>query len=152
MKRKILCLLLGALMMVSSPLCVLADQESDIAAQKEASSDELDSTMNQIESSVSAQSSLQQEISDLDTQLITLMSDIDILTLDIESTESQIDEKTAELLKLFVKEQCCGFLYKDSDGAWRVTAYPAVHLHAPLIISYNLKRTQCASISSISAW
>ena len=55
MKRKILCLLLGALMMVSSPLCVLADQESDIAAQKEASSDELDSTMNQIESSVSAQ-------------------------------------------------------------------------------------------------
>ena len=97
MKRKILCLLLGALMMVSSPLCVLADQESDLAAQKEASSDALDSTMSQIESSVSAQSTLQQEISDLDTQLITLMSDIDILTLDIESTESQIAEKTTEL-------------------------------------------------------
>ncbi|MBP3879768.1 MAG: C40 family peptidase [Lachnospiraceae bacterium] len=97
MKRKILCLLLGALMVVSSPLCVLADQEADLAAQKEASSDELDSTMNQIESSVSAQSTLQQEISDLDTQLITLMSDIDILTLDIESTESQIAEKTTEL-------------------------------------------------------
>ena len=91
MKRKILCLLLGALMMVSSPLCVLADQESDLAAQKEASSDALDSTMSEIESTVSAQSTLQQEISDLDTQLITLMSDIDILTLDIESTESQID-------------------------------------------------------------
>ena len=90
MKRKILCLLLGALMMVSSPLCVLADQESDLAAQKEASSDALDSTMSEIESTVSAQSTLQQEISDLDTQLITLI-------LDIESTESQIDEKTAEL-------------------------------------------------------
>ena len=97
MKRKILCLLLGALMMVSSPLCVLADQESDLTAQKEASSDALDSTMSEIENTVSAQSTLQQEISDLDTQLITLMSDIDILTLDIESTESQIDEKTAEL-------------------------------------------------------
>lgn len=96
MKKRIFCFMLGLTLAFSS-VSVMADQESDLQAQKEQNSNALDSTNSALNDAESAQSSLQQEVSDLDSQLVSLMSSIDVVNADIQSTQSQIDQKTSDL-------------------------------------------------------
>lgn len=96
LRKRLICFILSCAMVCGSAVNALADTESEIRAQKAENSASLNSTMSEIEGDVAAQSALQSEISDLDNQLVNLMSQIDFLNTDIANTEQKIaDAKTA---------------------------------------------------------
>ena len=96
LRKRLICFILSCAMVCGSAVNALADTESEIRAHEAENTAALNSTMSEIEGDVAAQSALQSEISDLDNQLVNLMSQIDFLNTDIANTEQKIaDAKTA---------------------------------------------------------
>ena len=98
MKKRIVSLLLAAVMIISFVTPTFADHESDVRSQQAVAQSALDSTMSQINVDAGISASLDAEIDDLDTQAVNLMASIDILESDIANAKSEI-KKTKKLLK-----------------------------------------------------
>ena len=97
MKKRIVSLLLAAVMVISSITPVMADRESDVRSQQAEAQSALSSTISQIDVDASISASLDAEIVDLDTQAVNLMTSIGVLENDISDTEEQIKQKKKEL-------------------------------------------------------
>ena len=97
MKKRLFCLLISAVMTLSMPLAVLADEESDLQKQKDANSAALHQTKDDLAANENAHSIVTEEISILDNQLITLMSNIDVTEADLAEAEERHAEKVVEL-------------------------------------------------------
>ena len=93
MKKRIVSLLLAAVMVISSITPVMADRESDVRSQQAEAQSALSSTISQIDVDASISASLDAEIVDLDTQAVNLMTSIGVLENDISDTEEQIKQK-----------------------------------------------------------
>lgn len=76
---------------------VLGDREDDLKAAIDKNQSELADTQSSINSKQNTVNQLKTEIADLDNQLVYMLSSIDILKADIQSTVDQIDQKTVEL-------------------------------------------------------
>lgn len=112
MKKKLISFILAASMLLSLPESVLADTESSIKASQSQNNTALSETTDQINNEINAQTKLQQDISNLDSQLVSLMSNIDIVTDDIKNTEAQIDAKAQELSDAQTQ---CDMQYADME-------------------------------------
>ncbi|MBQ0059858.1 MAG: C40 family peptidase [Lachnospiraceae bacterium] len=84
-------------MTVSLTVPVMADRESDLQAAVAANNSALAATRDTIDQKTEEQNALKNEIAELDSQLVTVMSNIDVLKNDISSTEEQIVQKTEDL-------------------------------------------------------
>jgi len=97
MKKRIICLLLSAVMAVSMPLAVFADEESDLQKQKEAHSSQLYQAQQDLQANENAHNIVTEEISILDDQLVTLMSNIQLTEADLAAAEQRYAETIVEL-------------------------------------------------------
>lgn len=98
MKKRLVCLLLASVMAVSVPVTAMADEESDLQTQIDANNAALNSTQNSISDTQNAQDTVKQEISDLDSQLVSVMSDISLLEAQIDAYNSQIEQTSDSLV------------------------------------------------------
>ena len=96
-RKRVLCSVLAAAMIIGSTVNAFAATEEEIRAEKDRNSASLDSTMSEIEGDIAAQNALAAEISDLDSQLVSLMSQIDFISTDIANTEQKIADATTAL-------------------------------------------------------
>lgn len=97
LKKKLLSLLLCFSMTAAMVTPTYADEESDLREQAAHNSAILNETVDSLNKTQDAQDTLTQEISDLDTELVNLMSNISLLEADIVHAEELLDEKIIEL-------------------------------------------------------
>ncbi|MCR5294745.1 MAG: C40 family peptidase [Lachnospiraceae bacterium] len=98
-KNPFLCLVLCLLLAIGSPAAVMADTEAELRSQQAADSASYNNTISQIEDNQAAHNALETEISDLDARLISMMSQISILSRDIADTEQNIAEAESALVE-----------------------------------------------------
>ena len=137
MKKPLLCVMLSAVLFVSAAVPAFADREDDVRAARDANNNALAQTENAISDAETAKTQVNNEIADLDSQLVTLISNIEVLKNDIASTQDQIEQKTAELadaeLTRDTQYQAMGdriqYIYENSgDGTWLTYIFQAQDL------------------------
>ncbi len=97
MKKRIICLVLGLMMMFSSSLTVLATTESQIRQQKAEAESQLDAANDKIDDLSAKQAAIQAEINEADADLVDLLILIDAAETDIANTEASIVATQAEI-------------------------------------------------------
>ncbi|MDO4478118.1 MAG: NlpC/P60 family protein [Lachnospiraceae bacterium] len=125
MKKRILALFLTTTLVMACAVPVLADRQSDLEAQRAANSSALNTAKAEIAQREEAINILDQEIADLDDQLVTLISNIEILKGDIQRTRDDIATKTTELADAEVRKDDqyaamtsrIQYIYENGDGS-----------------------------------
>ena len=97
MKKKLLAIVLCAALIISSTQAVYADRKSELKNSVAAEENKLKETQSQIESNSQANDAIKANITELDSQLISLMTNIEVIKSDIESTETKIEETKVKL-------------------------------------------------------
>lgn len=97
MKKRVVCLLLGLVMLFSETLTVMATTESEIKAEKAQAESQLSETNAVIDELSEQQQAIQAEINSLDLEMVDMMVRIDAVKTDIAATETNIETKTSEI-------------------------------------------------------
>ena len=108
MKKRIVCLVLGLVMMFSQTMSVFATTEQQLKQQKSQTQSQLNATNDEIDELSRKQMQVQSEINSMDAEMVDLMIQIDATKEDIASTENSITETqnniTAKEQYITVKE------------------------------------------------
>lgn len=108
MKKRIVCLVLGLVMMFSQTMSVFATTEQQLKQQKSQAQSQLNATNDEIDELSRKQMQVQAEINSMDAEMVDLMIQIDATKEDIASTENSITETqnniTAKEADITVKE------------------------------------------------
>ena len=108
MKKRIVCLVLGLVMMFSQTMSVFATTEQQLKQQKSQAQSQLNATNDEIDNLSRKQMQVQAEINSMDAEMVDLMIQIDATKEDIASTENSITETqnniTAKETDIAVKE------------------------------------------------
>lgn len=108
MKKRIVCLVLGLVMMFSQTMSVFATTEQQLKQQKSQAQSQLNATNDEIDELSRKQMQVQAEINSMDAEMVDLMIQIDATKEDIASTENSITETqnniTAKEQDITVKE------------------------------------------------
>ena len=108
MKKRIVCLVLGLVMMFSQTMSVFATTEQQLKQQKSQAQSQLNATNDEIDNLSRKQMQVQAEINSMDAEMVDLMIQIDATKEDIASTENSITETqnniTAKEQDITVKE------------------------------------------------
>lgn len=106
MKKRIVCLVLGFVMLFSQSLTTLATTKSEIRQEKARAESQLDEAQDRIHSLSEKQAAIQAEIDDTNAELVDLLIDIEAIENDIVNTEESIAatqvliEQTTEKLRI----------------------------------------------------
>lgn len=90
MRKKIVCLFLGLVMMLSQTMTVLATTEDQLRQEKNQAESQLSETNSVINSLSERQTQIQSEINAMDADMVDLMIQIDAAKTDIANTETEI--------------------------------------------------------------
>ena len=108
MKKRIVCLVLGLVMMFSQTMSVFATTEQQLKQQKSQAQSQLNATNDEIDNLSRKQMQVQAEINSMDADMVDLMIQIDATKEDIANTENSIIETqnniTAKEQDITVKE------------------------------------------------
>ena len=108
MKKRIVCLVLGLVMMFSQTMSVFATTEQQLKQQKSQAQSQLNATNDEIDELSRKQMQVQAEINSMDADMVDLMIQIDATKEDIANTENSITETqnniTAKETDIAVKE------------------------------------------------
>ena len=108
MKKRIVCLVLGLVMMFSQTMSVFATTEQQLKQQKSQAQSQLNATNDEIDNLSRKQMQVQAEINSMDADMVDLMIQIDATKEDIANTENSITETqnniTAKETDIAVKE------------------------------------------------
>ena len=99
MKKKIVCLTLALLMTASQAVSVSASREDDLREEQAITSQQLDATYSRMDELANAKAQLEGEISELDSNLVSVMVSIDTLKNDISNKEVDIIRTKQDLAK-----------------------------------------------------
>ena len=99
MKKKIVCLTLALLMTASQAVSVSASREDDLREEQAITSQQLDATYSRMDELANAKAQLESEISELDSNLVSVMVSIDTLKNDISNKEVDIIRTKQDLAK-----------------------------------------------------
>lgn len=97
MRKRVVCLLLGLVMLFSETLTVMATTESEIKAEKAQAESQLSETNAVIDDLSAKQQAIQAEINSLDLEMVDMMVRIDAVKTDIAATEANIETKIGEI-------------------------------------------------------
>ena len=97
MKKRVVCLLLGLVMLCSETLTVMATTESEIRKEKAQAESQLSETNAVIDELSEKQQAIQAEINSLDLEMVDMMVRIDAVKTDIAATEANIETKIGEI-------------------------------------------------------
>ena len=92
MKKRIVCLVLGLVMMFSQTMSVFATTEQQLKQQKSQAQSQLNATNDEIDNLSRKQMQVQAEINSMDADMVDLMIQIDATKEDIANTENSITE------------------------------------------------------------
>ena len=90
MKKRIVCLTLALLMSATQVVSVSASREDELREEQAITSQQLDATYSRMDELAYAKSQLENEISELDSNLVSVMVSIDTLKGDIDNKEVDI--------------------------------------------------------------
>ena len=99
MKKRIVCLTLALLMSASQVVSVSASREDELREEQAITSQQLDATYSRMDELAYAKSQLENEISELDSNLVSVMVSIDTLKGDIDNKEVDIIRTKQDLAK-----------------------------------------------------
>ena len=99
MKKRIVCLTLALLMSASQVVSVSASREDELREEQAITSQQLDATYSRMDELAYAKSQLENEISELDSNLVSVMVSIDTLKGDIDNKEVDIIKTKQDLGK-----------------------------------------------------
>ena len=99
MKKRIVCLTLALLMSASQVVSVSASREDELREEQAITSQQLDATYSRMDELAYAKSQLENEISELDSNLVSVMVSIDTLKGDIDNKEVEIIKTKQDLGK-----------------------------------------------------
>ena len=99
MKKRIVCLTLALLMSASQVVSVSASREDELREEQAITSQQLDATYSRMDELAYAKSQLENEISELDSNLVSVMVSIDTLKGDIDNKEVDIIKTKQDLAK-----------------------------------------------------
>ena len=99
MKKRIVCLTLALLMSVTQVVSVSASREDELREEQAITSQQLDATYSRMDELAYAKSQLENEISELDSNLVSVMVSIDTLKGDIDNKEVDIIRTKQDLAK-----------------------------------------------------
>ena len=97
MKKRIVCLVLGFVLLFSQSLTALATTKSEIKQKKAEAESQLNAANERIDDLSDQQAAIQAEISEADADLVDLLIMIDATETDIANTEASIVTKQAEI-------------------------------------------------------
>ena len=99
MTKRIVCLTLALLMSASQVVSVSASREDELREEQAITSQQLDATYSRMDELAYAKSQLENEISELDSNLVSVMVSIDTLKGDIDNKEVEIIKTKQDLGK-----------------------------------------------------
>ena len=99
MKKRIVCLTLALLMTTTQVVSVSASREDELREEQAITSQQLDATYSRMDEMAYAKSQLENEISELDSNLVSVMVSIDTLKGDIDNKEVDIIRTKQDLAK-----------------------------------------------------
>ena len=99
MKKRIVCLILALLMSATQVVSVSASREDELREEQAITSQQLDATYSRMDELAYAKSQLENEISELDSNLVSVMVSIDTLKGDIDNKEVDIIRTKQDLAK-----------------------------------------------------
>ena len=99
MKKRIVCLTLALLMSASQVVSVSASREDELREEQAITSQQLDATYSRMDELAYAKSQLENEVSELDSNLVSVMVSIDTLKGDIDNKEVEIIKTKQDLGK-----------------------------------------------------
>ena len=99
MKKRIVCLTLALLMSATQVVSVSASREDELREEQAITSQQLDATYSRMDELAYAKSQLENEISELDSNLVSVMVSIDTLKGDIDNKEVDIIRTKQDLAK-----------------------------------------------------
>ena len=99
MKKRIVCLTLALLMTATQVVSVSASREDELREEQAITSQQLDATYSRMDELAYAKSQLEKEISELDSNLVSVMVSIDTLKGDIDNKEVDIIRTKQDLAK-----------------------------------------------------
>ena len=99
MKKRIVCLTLALLMTATQVVSVSASREDELREEQAITSQQLDATYSRMNELAYAKSQLENEISELDSNLVSVMVSIDTLKGDIDNKEVEIIKTKQDLAK-----------------------------------------------------
>lgn len=99
MKKRIICLTLALLMTATQVVSVSASREDELREEQAITSQQLDATYSRMDELGYAKSQLENEISELDSNLVSVMVSIDTLKGDIDNKEVDIIRTKQDLAK-----------------------------------------------------
>ena len=99
MKKRIICLTLALLMTATQVVSVSASREDELREEQAITSQQLDATYSRMDELAYAKSQLENEISELDSNLVSVMVSIDTLKGDIDNKEVDIIKTKQDLAK-----------------------------------------------------
>ena len=99
MKKRIICLTLALLMTATQVVSVSASREDELREEQAITSQQLDATYSRMDELAYAKSQLENEISELDSNLVSVMVSIDTLKGDIDNKEVDIIRTKQDLAK-----------------------------------------------------
>ena len=99
MKKRIVCLTLALLMTATQVVSVSASREDELREEQAITSQQLDATYSRMDELAYAKSQLENEISELDSNLVSVMVSIDTLKGDIDNKEVDIIRTKQDLSK-----------------------------------------------------
>ncbi len=99
MKKRIVCLTLALAMSTMQVVSVSASREDDLREEQAITSQQLDATYSRMDELANAKAQLESEISELDSNLVSVMVSIDTLKNDIDNKEVDIIKTKQDLSK-----------------------------------------------------
>ena len=99
MKKRIICLTLALLMTATQVVSVSASREDELREEQAITSQQLDATYSRMDELAYVKSQLENEISELDSNLVSVMVSIDTLKGDIDNKEVDIIRTKQDLAK-----------------------------------------------------
>ena len=99
MKKRIVCLTLALLMSATQVVSVSASREDELREEQAITSQQLDATYSRMDELAYAKSQLENEVSELDSNLVSVMVSIDTLKGDIDNKEVEIIKTKQDLGK-----------------------------------------------------
>ncbi len=97
MRKKIVCVFLGLVMMLSQTMVVLATTEDQLRQEKNQAESQLSETNSVIDSLSERQTQIQSEINAMDADMVDLMIQIDAAKTDIANTEAAISDTETDI-------------------------------------------------------
>ena len=126
MKKRFLCITLSLLVLVSMSMPVSATTKAEMQAKKSAAESQLNSVNSAISGIQGKQDILEEEISDIDSELVELLASISMIEDDIKAKEKEITQaqKDYDAAKAQEDEQYASmkerikFMYEKGDAAY----------------------------------